>query len=240
MSLGIAIASRKGGVGKSSLTAGLASYLSISRHRVLAVDLDPQSNLAYVLGNDPTQAGTAELLEGKEPNPLHINDFLHVLAGGSELLSASITRMDQNMLLHRLRDWDYDVILFDCPPGNEYLERLGIIASQKAFVVTNAHPLAVLGAQRVLEELTMRKKNGWTGPKTWGIIANMIDPRRSLEQHVENLFKNVDNVPFFQVPQDINVAMASACRTPLFDYQPKTKASPVLKKIADWCMQGVE
>lgn len=239
MTIGISIASRKGGVGKSSMTAGIASYLSSLEKRVLAVDLDPQSNLAYMLGNDPTQPGTAELLEGKEPDPLYINDFLHVLPGGPELLSAVIARMDQNMLLHRLRDWDYDVILFDSPPGNEHLERLGVIASQKALVVTNAHPLAVLGAQRVLEELVLRKQHGWLGPKVWGIVANMIDPRRSLDQHVETLFTNEQGVPFFQVPQDINVAMASACRTPLFDYQPKTKASSVFKQIADWCMEGM-
>jgi cellulose biosynthesis protein BcsQ len=39
---------------------------------------------------------------------------------------------------------NYDAIVFDCPPGNEYLERLGVVAADVALVVTNAHPLAVL------------------------------------------------------------------------------------------------
>jgi chromosome partitioning protein len=44
---------------------------------------------------------------------------------------------------------NYDAIVFDCPPGNEYLERLGVVAADVALVVTNAHPLAVIGAERV-------------------------------------------------------------------------------------------
>ena len=239
MTIGVSIASRKGGVGKSSVVAGIASYLSTQGHQVLAVDLDPQSNLAYMLGSDPTEAGTAELLEGKEPDPLYINENLHVLPGGPGLLSSTISRMDQNMMLHRLKDWAYDVILFDSPPGNEHLERFGVIASQKALVVTNAHPLAVLGAQRVLEELALRKQYQWAGPSHWSIVANMIDSRRSLDKNVEELFSLSQDVPFFQVPQDVNVAMASACRIPLFDYSPKTKASTELQQIAHWCVEEV-
>ena len=49
----IVVASRKGGVGKSTLTSGLASYFSTQGKRVLAIDLDPQSNLAFMLGVDP-------------------------------------------------------------------------------------------------------------------------------------------------------------------------------------------
>jgi chromosome partitioning protein len=32
---------------------------------------------------------------------------------------------------------NYDAIVFDCPPGNEYLERLGVVAADVALVVDN-------------------------------------------------------------------------------------------------------
>jgi chromosome partitioning protein len=55
---------------------------------------------------------------------------------------------------------NYDVMIFDCPPGVEYLERLGIVAANVTLVCTDAHPLAVMGAGRVLSELNLRKQKG--------------------------------------------------------------------------------
>ena len=65
----IVIASRKGGVGKSTVTAGLASYFATQGKKVLALDLDPQSNLAFMMGADPTIEGTSALLANENPEP---------------------------------------------------------------------------------------------------------------------------------------------------------------------------
>ena len=46
----VAIANGKGGVGKTTLTAGLAGQLASGGSRVLVVDTDPQANLARDLG----------------------------------------------------------------------------------------------------------------------------------------------------------------------------------------------
>ena len=46
----VAIANGKGGVGKTTLTAGLAGQLASGGPRVLVVDTDPQANLARDLG----------------------------------------------------------------------------------------------------------------------------------------------------------------------------------------------
>ncbi|WP_339366845.1 ParA family protein [Gloeocapsa sp. PCC 7428] len=60
---------------------------------------------------------------------------------------------------------DYDILIFDCPPGVEYLERLGLVAADVALVCTDAHPLAVVGAGRVLNELSLRQKRDAREPR---------------------------------------------------------------------------
>jgi cellulose biosynthesis protein BcsQ len=62
----LVIANGKGGVGKTTLTANLAVEASKRWERVIAVDLDPQANLAADLGveahdNGKSLAGAATM-----------------------------------------------------------------------------------------------------------------------------------------------------------------------------------
>ena len=235
----IVIASRKGGVGKSTVTAGLASYFATRGRRVLALDLDPQSNLAFMMGADPTIEGTSALLANERPTPQEITENLHVLAGGPNLARQDLARLDPEDLLDVLSPMPYDVFLFDCPPGSEHLERLGIVAADIALVVTNAHPIAIVGAQRVLDELTRRKERGRKGPQHWAVVMNMIDTRRSFDRHIDDLISGPhEDVQSFKIKQDVKVAYASACGIHLFEYAPKTKAAEAISEIGAWCDHG--
>ena len=64
----VALLNQKGGVGKTTVTLGLASAAAEAGHRVLVVDLDPQASSTWVLGLDPDEIeiSTAEVI-GKSP-----------------------------------------------------------------------------------------------------------------------------------------------------------------------------
>ena len=55
MAISIACVSGKGGVGKTTTCAALAGAFSEMGRRVLAIDVDPQSNLTSGLGFNPYQ-----------------------------------------------------------------------------------------------------------------------------------------------------------------------------------------
>lgn len=231
----ISVAARKGGVGKSSVACGVASVFSSDGLKTLVIDLDPQSNAAYILGADPTAIGTARLLNRQAIEPSVVNETLYVLPGGLDLLGAGIQKLHPEELADLTADLEYDVIIFDCPPGNENLERLGTTASDIALVVCNAHPLAVLGSGRVLMDLKENHERNRRGPSKWSFIQSQIDMRRSLDRELkEQLSSAYPGIPLQTVRQDTNLALAAADRIPIMDYAPNSKAAEDLKVIARW------
>lgn len=234
--LKIAIAARKGGVGKTALSTGIASIFAARRMRTLVVDLDPQSNAAYALGLSPTAPGTAELLL-KEPVDFQaVTDTLYVLAGGSRLLEQNILSIAATDLRDRTQHLVYDAICFDCPPGSPHLERLALHASDVVLACTDAHPLAVLGASRVIGELESKQgQQPW--PCRWAFALTKIDARRALDAGLADEIKEkFPNIPSFAIRQDTNVAWASVEGRGLMEYAPNSKATQDMRAIADWLL----
>jgi chromosome partitioning protein len=235
----IAVAARKGGVGKTTVACGLASVLANKGQKVLVIDLDPQSNAAYVLGTNPTAPGTAELLTGGMPIPLEASPGLYVLPGGPDLTGHNIQALDPEDLADAVAPFDFDAMIFDCPPGVEYLERLGLVAADAALVCTDAHPLAVMGAGRVLSELSLRQKKKRRGPNRWALVLSRIDLRRSMDQALdEQLASAYPAIKRMMVRQDSALAWAGAERLPLMKYEPGSRGAVDLQAIAEWVSNG--
>jgi chromosome partitioning protein len=131
------------------------------------------------------------------------------------------------------------VVIFDCPPGVEYLERLGLVAADVALVCTDAHPLAVVGAGRVLNELNQRKQKGRKGAKRWALVLSKIDLRRSMDQALgKQLAVTYPSIQQLTVRQDTALAWAGAERMPLMAYESSSKGAKDLQVIADWVLNG--
>ena len=60
----VAVVNQKGGVGKTTVTLGLASAALARGDRLLVVDADPQANATWALGIDPESAtfGTSQAI----------------------------------------------------------------------------------------------------------------------------------------------------------------------------------
>lgn len=235
----IAVAARKGGVGKTTVACGLASVFAHQGYQVLVVDLDPQSNAGYVLGISPTAPGTAELLSGGSPQPLEAAPGLHILPGGPSLAGHKIMSLDPEDLADAVAPLDYEVLIFDCPPGVEYLERLGLVAANVALVCTDAHPLAVMGAGRVLNDLKLRSQKGRRGAKRWALVLSKIDLRRSMDQALDKqLATTYSSIQRLIVRQDAILAWAAAERVPLMQYDSDCRGAKDLQVVVEWVLNG--
>jgi chromosome partitioning protein len=213
--------------------------MSSQGKKVLVIDLDPQSNAAYVLGTNPTAPGTADLLSGGSPTPLEAAPGLYVLPGGPDLAGHIIQSLDPEDLADAVAQMDYEVLIFDCPLGVECLERLGLVAGDVALICTDAHPLAVMGAGRVINELKLRQQKGRRGAKRWALALSRIDLRRSMDQALDKqLAATYPTIDRLIVHQDSAIAWAGAERIPLMKYDSNCKGAKDLQAIADWIFNG--
>ncbi|WP_420120869.1 ParA family protein [Nakamurella sp.] len=169
----VAIANGKGGVGKTTLTAGLAGQLAAGGSRVLVVDTDPQANLARDLGYPPGDGGNLSLAI-THGLPLEVvrgvRDRLDVVPGGPALWDvppAFTARGARGATLPGLAPAldkvkpeaaaapaapgdpadaaDYDVVLVDTPPGEPILQELVFGAADFLIIPTRSDEASLDG-----------------------------------------------------------------------------------------------
>ena len=201
----ISIVNQKGGVGKTTLTVGLATYLRHSGYRVLVVDLDSQQNAtSWMLGRHlkPTEASIYDSLitkkrraKGSEDWPLHelieTSEKLGVdfVPANLDLSSAQAELANKPFLLQdRLRELDerlrsdsrstasYDFCLIDCPPSLGTLVTLSLMASQGVLVPIKADAFSMDGLRQLI--MTARETRRVNQElKILGLVLNNLDVR---------------------------------------------------------------
>lgn len=235
----IAVCGRKGGVGKTTIATGLAAVAAASGKRVLVVDLDPQSNVAFGLGVDPTAPGAAEAIMGTVVTPQICphEARLHILPGGVSLTHPDVLSRDPDELAEALKDKPYDLVVADCPPGHEHLERFALVAADAAIVVMDSHPYALAGAQRVLEVIRDRAQRGKRGPQRWCLVQSKVDPRRSLDRGFTDALDQIfPGEVRFIVHQESALANAQAVQQPITMHSPRIRGVQQLDAILSWAL----
>jgi ATP-binding protein involved in chromosome partitioning len=168
----LAVASGKGGVGKSSLAANLAVALAQSGHRVGVLDADIYGHsLPHVLGIRQRPVAVDELIVPP------VKDGLKLMSIGFFLESSSEPVMWRGPMLHRALEqfltdvhWgEIDVLVVDMPPGTGDVSiSLGqLLPRAEVVVVTTPQKLAQDVAARAA---AMAQK---TNMRVLGVIENM-------------------------------------------------------------------
>jgi len=192
----VSISSLKGGVGKTSVTTGLASAALAAGIPTLVVDLDPHADASTALGvqlddqldigrmlKSPRRARLAENVvtsswvarenyNGARPAVLDV-------AVGSAYTGIydrpDLGRRDLRRLWAVLAGADkYQLILVDCPPSLNGLTRMAWSASDKVALVAEPGLFSVAGTERTLRAIQLFRQEFAPSLSPAGIVANRV------------------------------------------------------------------
>lgn len=209
----VSVSSLKGGVGKSSVTLGLASAAMRDGHRVLVIDLDPHADATTGLGASARHGAdvgsvlngrvarsaaraaavpsawiererAAERDAGEQPGSSRL-DVLPGSATSSRLDRSTFRGKDLDRLSRALEGMgsDYDLALVDCPPNLNALTRLAWAASDKVLTVAEPSLFSVAGAQRTMTAIGQFETSSKRAVPSASVVVNKVDDEDSEHQH---------------------------------------------------------
>lgn len=226
----IAVASGKGGTGKTSVCAGIATALAREGKRVLCIDCDVGlRNLDISLGlADTAPLSFQEVLAGSHS----LDELLpHPQFPSLYFLTAPVNRTADQIdeqgffdLVAKARD-RFDYVFLDAPAGVETGLRLTATKADMVIVVTGSDPASMRDAARTGQLLELMGK---TQVK---LIVNRIDPRMvsRMALTVDDVMDNTALALLGIVPDDPDVVFAAAFGRPLLCHTKKGAAAAVAR-----------
>ena len=219
----IAIASQKGGVGKTTSTLNLAAALHEAGKRVLVLDLDPQANLTMGLGIDPAETPTS-LSNVLAAEGLPLAETIQTTRTGvdvapatidlamTELELASTLGRDQVLteaLLPELRA-RYDYILIDTPPTLGLLTINALVASRYVIIPVQSHFYALKGMTHLMRLVRQVKGRLNKELEVLGILPTFVDNRTALSKQVQEALREEHGDLVFTAVIKTTVRLAEA------------------------------
>lgn len=245
----IACANQKGGVAKTTTCQSLAAAFAADGQRVLAVDLDPQANLAlgFSIDADPAKPSTYEVLTSRGvgldqaavPAPVRGLERLAVVPAGARLAQAEAELLGQvgfdEVLKRRLQAvaGAFDVALIDCPPSLGALTINALGAADVVVVPVQCEFFSARGVVKLLDlvDLVRERRNPELALR---LVPTLYDQRNGICKQVLGELRREfgDDVCEVAVGVDTRVREAQARGLPVTVYAPGARASKAYRELA--------
>lgn len=224
----VSISSLKGGVGKTSVTTGLASAALAAGIPTLVVDLDPHADASTALGVQPgEQLDIGRMLKNPRRAQLADNVVPSGWVGRENFKSAlpaildvavgsaytgiydrpDLGRRDLRRLSAVLAGAQkYELVLVDCPPSLNGLTRMAWSASDKVALVAEPGLFSVAGTERTMRAIQLFRQEFAPNLSPAGIVANRV--RNGSSEHtfrlaeMESMFGELMLTP--HIPEQAN------------------------------------
>jgi len=240
----IAILNQKGGVGKTTTTINLASYLAKNGKKVLVCDIDPQGNSTSGLGVDKNTLSSTlydvlfSRAEVSNVTQKIDSKSLYLLPSNAQLAGAEVELVNSENREHRLADilknLDYDYILIDCPPSLGLLTVNALTAAHEVLIPVQAEYYALEGLSQLLSVVQHVKQSLNPDLGIMGVVITLYDSRNSLSEQVKKELENFFEDKIFEtiIPRNVKLAEAPSFGRSIIEHDKWSKGARAYKALA--------
>jgi len=225
----IAVASGKGGAGKTTFVCNLSAALSKLGKDVVAVDANLTTpNLGVHLGIPTYPVTLQDVLSGEAK----LKEALYKHKSGINLMPAdmSVTRLSKTTsselvnVLYKLAD-GFDFVMVDSAAGLGREAVTAIEAADELITVTNPEMPALVDALKLCK-ITDKLETA-----NLGVVVNRVRKDKH-EMHHNEVRDFLSTNILGTIPEDSNFRKALSAKEPLVSYKPNSAASKSFKNIA--------
>ena len=243
----ISVANQKGGVGKTTTTVNVASFLAEKGNRVLIIDIDPQANAGFGIGINAEEMPDTiyEVLIGQIDikEALFKTDIenLYLIPSNIHLSGAQVDMLDmdnkefilRNSLL-KIKD-DFDYILIDCPPSLGILTLNSLAAADSVIIPLQCEYYALEGLNQLLRIIAMVQENLNKKLRVEGVVLTMYDSRTNLAQQVVSDVREYFSDKVFKtiIPRNVRLSEAPSFGKPINIYDKTSVGGAAYEKLSE-------
>lgn len=241
----LAIASQKGGTGKSSTTISIGAGLARKGQKVLLIDIDSQANSSKVLLPNYAQIAADDTIcrtiLDRKPLPVWptaIDNLSlvpsHILLSNTDIqLTTAIDHREARLkrALDEVKD-GYDFVLIDCPPALSWLTINALTAADKVVVVVSPGYFELDSIVQIGK--TIQEVCQYFNPDLalLGFLFTMSDPTVNTATSLQILRQTYrDKVIKTVIPRNTDLRDAHFSKQDIFSYNPRAKAAYAYDKL---------
>lgn len=240
----VSIINQKGGVAKTTTTLNLASSWARMGHKILVIDMDPQSSATKAIFGEREFDNTVYdvLINRLEPEKaiVHSGTFgfdvipSEILLSGVDIqIAAHFGR--EKILKAKLEGLKrkYNEIVIDCPPSLGLLTINSLIASKDIIIPICPEYFSMKGIELILETLQNVRVGLDQKVGVRAIIITRYRDRKIANQVIEEIRKTFGiKIAHEYIPDNIAVEEAHHKHLPVFKVDKNCKASRAYDAVA--------
>jgi chromosome partitioning protein len=241
----IAVASQKGGVGKTSSSISLAAGLAHKGKKTLLIDIDPQANSSKVLVQNYPQLSKEQTIYttilNRSPLPVHQTSVKHldiipshILLSNTDVeLTTAIDHREERLKkeLDVIKD-RYEYVFIDCPPTLSWLTINAFTAADKVIVTVSPGYFELDSIVQISK--TIKEVREYFNPalELAGFLFTMSDPTVNSKTSLQILRQTYTGSVFNAViPRNTDLRDAHFEKQDVFSFNAKSAAAQAYDKL---------